>query len=177
MEVLQVIQVVVLGPSLFFIGYQVLLQRQQVRNQVAVQRYKLYHLLAQQYMDLLLRADMDQELNCVWEPLEDDRRKILDDAQILRSWGAWYEMTTTEKRCYRFVRSALETLEQTHQLHQKNWIDQETWIKWQGWIYIWRRARYFTYVFKDVEPRLIPTFAAMLRATGGPTASNQIEKG
>lgn len=177
MEVLQIIQVAVLGPSLFFISYQALLQRQQVRNQVAVQRYKLYHLLAEQYMNLLLRADLDPELNCIWEPLEDDRKKFLDDAQALRSWGAWYEMTPTEKRCYRFVRSALETLEQTHQLRQNKWIDQETWLKWQGWIAIWRRARFFTYVFEDVEPRLITTFATTLRTAGEPTANNRIEEG
>ncbi|MEU8633847.1 hypothetical protein AB0C38_16865 [Amycolatopsis sp. NPDC048633] len=177
MEVLQIIQVGVLGPSLFFIGYQVLLQRQQVRNQVAVQRYKLYHLLAQQYMNLLLRADLDPELNCIWEPLEDDRRKTLDQAQSLRTWGAWHAMNPTEKRCYRFVRSALETLEQTHQLNQKNWIDRETWIKWQGWIDIWRGARFFDYVFEDVEPRLISTFVLVLKTAGEPAAENHPGEG
>ncbi|MFE0020928.1 hypothetical protein [Amycolatopsis sp. NPDC059021] len=172
MQVLQIIQVVVLGPSLFFIGYQVLLQRRQVRNQVAVQRFRLYHLLAQQYMDLLLRADLDPELNCIWEPLDEQRRQELDDAQRLRCWGAWHEMTPVEKRCYRFVRYALETLEQTHQLHQKRWMDQETWSKWLGWIEIWCDARFFDYVVEDSEPRLIKTFVVVLKTRGGTLANS-----
>jgi hypothetical protein len=167
-QVLQLIQVVVLGPSLFFVGYQVLLQRKQVRDQVAIQGYKLYHLLVQQYMEILRRADYNPELNCIWDPVDVQRHSVLEDAQRCRTWGAWYAMTQEERRCYRFVRSALETFEQTHQLHEKGWIDDETWAKWQGWINIWRKARHFDFVFEDTKPRLIKTFAATFGTVGQP---------
>jgi hypothetical protein len=160
--IFQIIQVVVLGPSLAFLGLQVLLQRRQIHDQIAIEGYKLYHLLAQQYMELLRRADHDQELNCIWEPLDPERSCTLDEAQDSASWGAWHAMTPTERRCYRFVRAALETFEQAYQLHQKGWIDEETWTKWQGWIDIWRKARYFKYVLQDTRPRLIRTFVATL---------------
>lgn len=171
--IFQIIQAVVLGPSLAFLGIQVLLQRRQVRDQVAIEGYKLYHLLAQQYMELLRRADQNLELNCIWEPVDPKRHRVLNEAQGLARWGAWYAMTPTEKRCYRFVRAALETFEQAHQLHQKGWIDDETWAKWQGWIDIWRNAQYFQYVLEDTRPRLIRSFAATFGTVTQPASSTR----
>jgi hypothetical protein len=171
----QIIQLVVVGPTLVFLGLQVRLQRQQVEDQVAIHGYKLYRQLVQQYMELLRRADDDDELNCIWEPYDPERHRLLNDAQDSARWGAWYAMTPTEKRCYRLVRAALETFEQTYQLHQKGWIDDATWAKWQGWINLWQGARYFTYVLEDVRPRLISTFAAMVDILAQPTSSTHEE--
>lgn len=161
-EIIQIIQVAVLGPSLFFVGYQVLLQRRQVRDHVAVEGYKLYHQLAQQYIALLIRSDSDPALNCIWEPANEKRRRVLDKAQRSRTWGAWYKMNPVEQRCYRLVRSALETFEQTYQLHQKGWIDDETWAKWLSWLDAWQNVRYFEYVLADTRPRLVKSFAKEL---------------
>lgn len=161
-QIIQLIQVVVLGPSLFFVGYQVLLQHRQVQDHVAVEGHKLYHQLAQQYIALLVRSDSDPALNRIWEPLDERRRRILDKAQQSRTWGAWYKMNPAEQRCYRLVRSALEIFEQTYQLHQKGWIDNETWTKWRSWLDVWRDVRYFDYVLADTRPRLVVSFTREL---------------
>lgn len=160
--IIQLIQVAVLGPSLFFVGYQVLLQRRQARNHVAVEGYKLYHQLAQQYIALLIRSDSDPALNCIGEAVDEKRRRVLDKAQRSRTWGAWYKMNPAEQRCYRLVRSALETFEQTYQLHQKGWIDDETWAKWQSWLDVWWNVRYLEYVLADVRSRLVKSFVMEL---------------
>jgi hypothetical protein len=163
-RLLQIAQVVVLGPSLFFVGYQVLLQRRQVHDQVAIEGYKLYHLLDQQYVALLLRSDHDPKLDQIWQPPDADRTRVLNKAQRSGLWGAWYAMNSDERRCYRLIRAALETFEQTYQLRQKGWIDEETWHKWEEWVQLWRNVRYFDYVFEDTSPRLIRTFTTMLMA-------------
>lgn len=165
--IIQIIQVVVLGPSLFFVGYQVLLQRRQVLDHTAVEGYKLYHSLAQQYIALLVRSDSDPVLNSIWEPPDELRRSVLDRAQQSRTWGAWYKMNPEEQRCYRLVRSALETFEQTYQLHQKGWIDDETWAKWLSWLDVWRGVRYFDYVLADTRPRLVTSFVMDLDLDSG----------
>lgn len=157
-DILQVIQVATLAPSLFFVGYQVLLQRRQARHQTDVQRFKLYHLLTQQYADLLLRPDNDPALNGIWEPVAPARAQELDKAQAERLWGAWYTMNDAERRCYRYVRSILETFEQAHQLDSHGWMDGETSTKWREWMAIWPSVRYFKYVFQDSKPRLVATF-------------------
>ncbi|MGH3565000.1 MAG: hypothetical protein ACRDRH_02985 [Pseudonocardia sp.] len=159
MVTLQVVQVAVLTLSLFFVGYQVLLQRRQVRNQVLVQGHELYYLLAKQYVDLLREADRNPVLNDVWEAVTDTKRtQELDEAQSSEVWGAWRAMTPSEKQCYRYVRAAVEIFEQTYQLHQKRWIDDETWKKWQGWMAVGREVKFFDYVFNDTKPRLIASF-------------------
>ena len=145
--------------SLMFVGYQVRLQRITLDNQIRVQGFQLYHLLAQQYIDLLLRADQDPVLNSIWESPNSQRKRELDDAQESRRWGAWFVMTPEEKRCYRYTRSAIETFEQTYQVYQRGWIDPETWAKWQAWMTIWKDVWYFDYVFSDTRPRLIKDFA------------------
>lgn len=71
------------------VGYQVLLQRRQVRNHVAVEGYKLYQNLAQQYIALPVRSDSDPALNCIWGPPDEKRRRILDKAQRSQTWGAF----------------------------------------------------------------------------------------
>lgn len=160
--IVQIIQLVIVGPTLFFLSLQVRLQRQQVHDQVEIHGFTVYHELVQQYLELLRRADDDTELNCIWDPIDPERQQVLNDAQSSMRWGAWYAMTSTEKRCYRLVRAALETFEQAYQLHQKGWIDEETWTKWQGWINIWQNVRYFKYVLEDVRPRLLGSFTATL---------------
>lgn len=159
MDTLQVVQVAVLALSLFFVGYQVLLQRRQVRNQVLVQGHELYYLLAKQYVDLLREADQNPILNELWEAVTDTKRtQELDEAQSSEAWGAWHAMTPLEKQCYRYIRAVIEIFEQTYQLHQKKWIDDETWTKWQGWMAVGREVKFFDYVFDDTKPRLIPSF-------------------
>jgi hypothetical protein len=152
------LQIVLLSLSLIFFGYQLFLQRREVSNQVALQSYELYRSLVGQYTELLYRADRDTTLNTIWEPPDTNRMQELDAAQQTRRWGAWYAMTSEEKRCYRYVRYALETFEQTFQVYQRGWIDNETWQKWRGWMAIWRNVRYFNYVFDDTCPRLIESF-------------------
>lgn len=143
---------------------------------MAVEGFKLYSQLEQQYMALLTRSDSDPGLNRIWEPPDERRRRVLDKAQQSRQWGAWYKMDAVEQRCYRLVRSALEIFEQTFQLHAKGWIDNETWEKWQGWLDTWRNVRYFEYVLKDTEPRLVKSFWTELdRIRQGPAGPPAIQ--
>ncbi|HSL08799.1 MAG TPA: hypothetical protein VK887_12620 [Pseudonocardiaceae bacterium] len=162
MDVFQLIQIVVLGPSLIFVGLQVLFQRRQAKNQVFVQGHELYYLLSRQYVDLLRESDEKPVLNDVWVDLDENRRRDLDKAQAASTWGAWSAMTAEEKNCYRYVRAAIEIFEQTFQLHKKGWIDDETWIKWRGWIALGVQMRYFDYVLEDTKPRLVKSFVAEL---------------
>jgi hypothetical protein len=161
-DVFQLLQLAVLGPSLIFVGLQVLFQRRQASNQVLVQGHELYYLLAQQYVDLLRESDEKPVLNEVWVKLDEDRKSELDKAQTMSMWGAWSEMTNEEKQCYRYVRATIELLEQTFQLHKKGWIDDETWEKWRGWIALGTQMRYFDYVFEDTKPQLVASFGAEL---------------
>lgn len=162
MDVFQLIQLAVLGPSLIFVGLQVLFQRRQASNQVLVQGHELYYMLARQYVDLLRESDEKPILNEVWVGLDENRKNDLDKAQAASTWGAWKEMTAEEKLCYRYVRATIEILEQTFQLHRKGWIDDETWEKWRGWIRLGTQMRYFYYVFDDTRPQLVTSFVAEL---------------
>ena len=162
MDVFQLIQLVVLGPSLIFIGLQVLFQRRQASNQVLVQGHELYYLLTRQYVDLLRESDEKSVLNEIWIKLDENRKSDLDKAQAASTWGAWNNMTIEEKQCYRYVRAAIEILEQTFQLHKKGWIDNETWEKWRGWMALGIQMRFFDYVLEDTKPRLVRSFVAEL---------------
>jgi hypothetical protein len=161
-DVLQVIQVALLIPSLLFIGLQVFLQRLQVKTQVFVQGHELYYLLTMQYVKLLREADTTPVLNKIWEALDKNRKLELDKAQAGSEWGAWKAMTPEEKQCYRYVRAVIEIFEQTFQLHQKDWIDGETWEKWRGWVVLAPQMRYFDYVVEDTESRLVKSFVDLL---------------
>ncbi|MGH3823516.1 MAG: hypothetical protein ACRDRA_11915 [Pseudonocardiaceae bacterium] len=88
MDVFQLIQLAVLGPSLIFVGLQVLFQRQQASNQVLVQGHELYYMLARQYVDLLRESDKKPVLNDVWVKLDENRKSDLDKAQAASMWGA-----------------------------------------------------------------------------------------
>lgn len=118
MYALEILTAVVLVLTLIFLGYQVTLQRRQTANQVLVQGHELYFLLAQEYITLIRECDQYPVLNSVWLTLDKERERQLDDAQASAKWGAWTAMTLDEKRCYRYVRAAIEIFEQTFQLHQ-----------------------------------------------------------
>lgn len=158
MTAFEISQLVVLLSTLGFVGYQVRLQSQESRKQSKLQSFQLYHLLVQQYTELLSRADRDADLNQIWELPDAQRKEHLDKAHAARDWGAWYEMRPEEKRGYRYIRYAIETFEQAYLAHQRGWIDDETWQKWRGWMAVWRHARYFKYVFEDSRPRLVSSF-------------------
>lgn len=148
--------------GLVFVGYQLLLQRREQANQVQVQGCLLYQDLANRYADLLHRADEDPVLNDVWEPCDGNRFAVLTQAHQLRPWGAWYAMTHEERRCYRYIRSALEIFEQACVVRKNGWIDDETWAKWQGWMAIWRQASYYSFVMDDSRGRLLAGFVEMM---------------
>ena len=176
MDIVQIVTAVVLVLTLIFLAFQVVLQRRQTVNQVLVQGQELYYLLARQYIQLIRESDQNPTLNSVWLKLEQEREHELDEAQAASEWGAWNEMTSAEKQCYRYVRAAIEIFEQTFQLHQKGWIDDETWVKWRGWISLGPKMRYFSYVFADTRPRLIAPFSAELDAMLSPTARASRER-
>jgi hypothetical protein len=159
----QLAETLALVLPLLLIGYELALQRREVRSQNKLRSFELYHTLVQQYATLLLRADENPELNLTWEPVDTQRQVELDAAQEAaaaqgKAWGAWYAMEQTEKRCYRWTRSVIETFEQAYQVRQQGWIDDATWKKWLNWMLIWSRSRYFGFVFSDTGPRLIPDF-------------------
>ena len=163
MDVLQIVQLIVLAPSLVFVGLQVLFQRQQAQNQILVQGQELYHRISTQYVALLRESDMTPVFNDVWLPLDAARRAELDAAQRESTWGAWFIMTPDEKLCYRYVRAAIELFEQMFQLHEKGWIDAETWRKWQGWISLAPQMRFYEFVLWDTRGRLVRSFAVELQ--------------
>jgi hypothetical protein len=161
--VFDVLQSLAILGTLIFVGLELRQQGKEIKNQGVLRGFQLYHTLVQQYLDLLARADRDPDLNAVWDALDPAREAELNDSQRSRPWGAWHEMTVAERRCYRLVRNLLETFEQAfvvHQLfHEHGWVDDETWEKWRGWMAIWKSSPYFSYVFSDVRPRMIRTFA------------------
>lgn len=160
LSVFEFAQLVVLLASLGFVGWQIRLQSQELHNQGKLHSFQLYHLLVQQYVELLHRADTDTDLNQIWERPDDARMAELDAAQQAEHWGAWYAMDPVERRCYRYTRSAIETFEQAYLARQRDWIDGETWSKWLNWMALWKNTRYFRYVFDDAKPRLVESFVA-----------------
>ena len=148
--------------TLTFLVRQIGLQKRELdatRHAVAFQTYQQ---LSQRYTDLLWMASDDPLLNCIWEPLGDDDKARLDGAQAQKIWGAWFVMSDQERKCYRYVRSALETFEQAHTLYCQQTLSRGTWSKWQSWIRLWISTRYYPYVMEDSRPRFIPRFARLL---------------
>lgn len=154
-EALQAIGVIV---TLAFLGYQMRLQAKALRNDSRLRQFQLYQDLLNQHTDLLKMADRDTVLNLIWEPLEPDRKAVLDAAQAARDWGAWYEMTPEEQRSYRYIRYALELFEQAYKVDKFGMLDQEIWKKWISWMEIWPRSRYFPYVWEDTARKFMPSF-------------------
>lgn len=162
LSIVNVLQLALPIFGLMFVGYQLLLQRRELANQVEVQGCLLYQDLANRYADLLHRADEDPVLNGVWDPCDGERFEALTGAHQSRVWGAWHAMTNDERRCYRYIRSALEIFEQAHVVRKRGWIDDETWAKWQGWMTIWRQASYYPFVMDDSRERLLTTFVEVM---------------
>ena len=119
-------------------------------------------------------ASEDAKLNCIWQPLEPGRRKRLDEVQGANRWGAWFEMTDEEKRCYRYTRLALEIFEQAWEVRRRRMIGEDTWCKWEQWLATWSTTRYFPYVLEDSRPRLLAAFCDVVDevvAVTGPGAA------
>jgi hypothetical protein len=168
MTAIDILQFLAIFGTLVFVALELRQQRKEIKNQGVLRGFRLYHTLVQQYLDLLARADRDPELNAVWDALDPARQAFLDEAQASRPWGAWHEMTVTERRCYRLVRNLVETFEQAYVIHrlfhEHGWVDGETWEKWRGWMAIWKSSPYFPYVFTDIRPRMIKSFIESFHA-------------
>ena len=154
-DAVQAIGVIV---TLAFLGYQMRLQSKALRGDSRLREFELYQGLLNQHTELLKAADQDPVLNLIWEPLEPERKRVLDAAQAARDWGAWYEMTPDEQRSYRYTRYALELFEQAHKVNQYGMLDEEIWQKWVSWMEIWPRTRYFPYVWEDTARKFMPSF-------------------
>jgi hypothetical protein len=144
--------------TLAFLGYQMMLQGRQLRHDSRLRQFELYQSLLNQHTELLKMADKDPALNEIWEPMDLDRRRELDEAQAERDWGAWYAMTPEEQRGYRYTRYAIELFEQAYKLQQYDLLDREIWDKWISWMEVWPRSRYFTYMFEDNARKFMPSF-------------------
>lgn len=144
--------------TLAFLGYQMRLQSKALGSDSRMRQFELYQNLLNQHTDLLKMADQDTVLNLIWEPLEPERKAVLDAAQAARDWGAWYEMTPEEQRSYRYIRYALELFEQAYKVNQFGMLDAEIWQKWVSWMEIWPRTRYFPYVWEDSARKFMPSF-------------------
>jgi hypothetical protein len=144
--------------TLAFLGYQMMLQGRQMRHDSRLRQFELYQSLLNQHTELLKMADKDPALNEIWEPLDLERRRELDEAQAERDWGAWYAMTPEEQRGYRYTRYAIELFEQAYKLQQYDLLDREIWDKWISWMEVWPRSRYFTYMFEDNARKFMPSF-------------------
>jgi hypothetical protein len=146
--------------QLIFVVLSVGYLARQVRGERIAQGFQAYSYVTDAYMRHLWLSSEHNELNCIWEPLDDARRTELEEAQSLRNWGAWHEMSDDEKRCYRYTRAALEIFEQAWEVKRRKMIGDDTWSKWEQWLLIWCGTRYFRYVYEDSRPRLLVAFCS-----------------
>lgn len=156
------VQTLALIPTLAFAAYQLHAQRKQMEQQRLVLEYEVYQRVSQANVDLLWRAVEHPELNSVWEPMDEQRKAVLDTAQSSRRWGAWLAMTDEERMCYRFTRAALEIAEQAWEVRQRDMVSDESWEKWDDWADIWSTSRYFRYVFEDEHDHFLPGFVRFI---------------
>lgn len=158
-------QLVVVIASLIYLS-------RQVHGERVAAGFQAYSHVNDAYMRHLWLASERDELNCIWEPWDLDRKAELDLAQQTGGlWGAWHAMTTEEKRCYRYTRAALEIFEQAWEVKRRKMIGDDTWCKWEQWLSAWAGTRYFDLVFTDSRPRLLADFCSTVEAVSARSAS------
>jgi hypothetical protein len=158
----QSLEAIGLLATLIFLGRQFRLQKEELTANRQAVDFQTYQQISQRYSEILLMASEDPELNCIWDPLDPDRREELDAAQAAKLWGAWDVMTLTERKCYRYIRTAFETFEQAHEVYCQGTLPADTWKKWRAWIEIWISTRYYPYAIEDAKPRFVPRFLDLI---------------
>ncbi len=157
----------VLG-TLWLLRHDLKLQREEQEHQTETWQFELYQRIDDRIAELVWMQSGDARLSRVYRPLTAQERTTLNAAQAAADqWGAWSTLDDDEKVVYRFTRIFLETLEQMYEVRSRGWVRDDLWEKWAGWIETWCATRYFTYVYEDQYPRLLPGFRELLRETCG----------
>ena len=101
------------------------------------------------------------ELEAIWDEFGDSR--IAEFEQATQEKGgpgaAWSVMTVCEKKCYRYVRVALEIFEVAYHARKGGVkIPQALTKKWDNQIRVFLTSDYFDYVLEDTRARLDDRF-------------------
>lgn len=136
----------------------------QASRDISIKRFQVHQSLNDNYLDLLWRATREPSLNAVWDDPAPARLETLRAEQGKGLWGAWHAMNDDERRLYRFVRLAMETLEHSYLAHKEGWLTGSPWKKWQGTIEVWRGACFFEFVLADARDRLDPEFVRAIES-------------
>jgi hypothetical protein len=114
-------------------------------------------------MEHMLKTIERPELNKVWDKFSAQRLKKLRAAQKKELNGAWRIMTDDERACYRFMRAALEHIEQANEAFSDGWMPMPAWKKWEARITAWKTSPYWEFVAPDAVEYLSEDFRKRLR--------------
>ncbi|MEM7241551.1 MAG: hypothetical protein AAF429_05150 [Pseudomonadota bacterium] len=128
------------------------------RRTVSATRLQFLHDLTERHMEHMLKTIDNPNLNAVWNPFTATKLKSLRTAQSKKPFGAWHKMNDKERACYRFVRAALEHIEQASDAHDNKWMPREAWKKWEERIKAWKTSPYWEFIETDAWPFLNTKF-------------------
>ena len=128
----------------------------QVRSAARERRHAVYERINSEYVQHMWRVGEYPELEKVWVTIAEQRKKDLESAQS-RKGGAWKIMNVEEKRCYRFVRIALEIFESAFAA-EVHGAPERYCKKWGTWMRVFKGSDYFRFVFADTDVRFMPGF-------------------
>jgi hypothetical protein len=153
-EIIQIAANVAVAGSFLFLAWQTYLSRLE-------RRHDIYERVNTEWIQHMSRILDDPELEKIWEALEESQIRRFEKAmkESGDSGAAWSVMTITEKKCYRYIRVALEIFEVAYQTRMSGVkIPDQLIGKWDNQIRVFLTCDYFDYVFEDTRERLDDRF-------------------
>lgn len=126
-----------------------------------VNKYNIEQKLNDAYMDLLWRTAENLELAAIWSPLSQERLSELEQAKAEKQ-RYWFALSDTEMTQYRYVRVALELIQQVFEAKKAGVITKRSWRRWQIIGSTWTEARFYAQVVSDTNDSFTSDFRAFL---------------
>ncbi len=167
-DLFQIVANVAVAGSLVFLGLQILQSRKE-------RRHDIYERVNTEWIQHMSRILADPDLEKIWDKFDESRVAEFREAELENekaeggaTGGAWSVMDVTEKKCYRYLRVALEIFELAFQSRRSGVkIPKELAAKWDNQIRVFLNSPYFGYVFEDTRERLDDRFENHIESLKG----------
>lgn len=158
-EIFQITADISVAATFWVLIVQVMLSRKERRHDV-------YERVNSQWIEHMSRVIDHPEIEQIWSKFEPSRINEFKKAEKAkkakkakkeedRSGAVWKVMCDIEKKCYRYVRVALEIFEVAYKTHGGAGKKSNPVItKWDNQILLFLNSPYFDYVLEDTEERL-----------------------
>ncbi len=153
-EILQITANFAVAGSFVFLAWETYLSRLE-------RRHDIYERVNTEWIQHMSRILDDPELEKIWDELEESQSRKFEKAREEKGGpgAAWSVMTIAEKKCYRYIRVALEIFEVAYQTRRVGVKQSDPLIrKWDNQIRVFLTSDYFDYVFEDTRARLDDRF-------------------